>query len=155
MQFENTLVIEKPAAEVFAFVADAENVPMWNYYVRSVRKTSAGPVGEGTRYHQVRRSDQQDYEITVFEPERAVTMRTLPGERPQFERTMTLEARGEGTRLRDEWTLALVGNPLADAVADVAAKGRVQAAVAENLGKLKELLETGETRLQDGRTVQL
>jgi uncharacterized membrane protein len=31
LQFENTIDIQKPVDEVFAFVADFENVPRWNY----------------------------------------------------------------------------------------------------------------------------
>lgn len=43
--FENTVTIQKPAEEVFAFLADLENIPAWNYAIEDTSKTSAGPVG--------------------------------------------------------------------------------------------------------------
>ena len=52
--FENTVTIQRPAEEVFAFLADFENTPMWNYAIEETSKTSPGPVGVGTRYRQTR-----------------------------------------------------------------------------------------------------
>jgi Polyketide cyclase / dehydrase and lipid transport len=52
--FENTVIIRRPTAEVFAFLADFENVPRWNYAIVETHKVSQGPVGVGTVYQQVR-----------------------------------------------------------------------------------------------------
>ena len=52
--FENTVTIQRPADEVFAFLADFENIPRWNYAIEETKKASAGPVGVGTRYRQTR-----------------------------------------------------------------------------------------------------
>ena len=52
-----------------------------------------------------------------------------------------------GTRLHDRWELE-TGLP---GLVEQITRGQVQTAVAQNLEKLKELLETGRTRLQDGR----
>jgi uncharacterized protein YndB with AHSA1/START domain len=48
--FENTVTIQRPAGQVFAFLADFENIPRWNYAIEDTSKISAGPVGVGTRY---------------------------------------------------------------------------------------------------------
>jgi len=61
----------------------------------------------------------------------------------------TLEATGTSTNLTDEWEVG-VGSGLLGVLGFLAA-GRVKAAVRENLGKLKHLLENREVRLQDGR----
>jgi Polyketide cyclase / dehydrase and lipid transport len=45
--FENTVTIERPAEDVFAFLADFENVPTWNYAVEETTKTSPGPGRRG------------------------------------------------------------------------------------------------------------
>ena len=58
-----TIVIQRPIEEVFTFVADFENVSQWNYNVLSVRKLSEMPVDLGTVYHQVRKRDQQDFQV--------------------------------------------------------------------------------------------
>jgi uncharacterized protein YndB with AHSA1/START domain len=52
--FENTVTIGRTAEDVFAFLADFENVPTWNYAIEQTTKTSAGPVAVGTTYRQIR-----------------------------------------------------------------------------------------------------
>jgi uncharacterized membrane protein len=38
--FENTVLIDRPVEDVFAFAADLPSPPKWNYFVRSVSPTS-------------------------------------------------------------------------------------------------------------------
>jgi hypothetical protein len=105
----------------------------------------------GTTYHQVRKTDEQDFQIIEYEPGHTVGVKTLPQSSPSFERKFTLYEEGDTTRLRDEWKLD-TGRP---AFLERLAGGRVKSAVAENLAKLKELLEEGRVVLQDGRQVTL
>jgi hypothetical protein len=44
------IVIGRPAAEVFDYVADQSNEPEYNPRMRWAEKVTAGPVGEGTRF---------------------------------------------------------------------------------------------------------
>ena len=77
LEFENTIHIHRSLAEIFAFLSDFENIPKWNYYVLEVRQLSEGPTGKGTTYHQVRKTDQQDFRIIEFEPDHTVAVKTL------------------------------------------------------------------------------
>jgi carbon monoxide dehydrogenase subunit G len=43
----DTLAIRRPVDDVFAFLADFENIPTWNYAIAQTKKTSPGPVGVG------------------------------------------------------------------------------------------------------------
>jgi uncharacterized membrane protein len=151
LEFENTIRIDRPVEEVFAFLSDFENIPKWNYYVLEVRQLSEGSIGVGTTYHQVRKSDQQDLRIIEFEPGHKVAVKTLPQSSPDLEMRFTLYEEGITTRVRDEWKLN-TGRP---AIFERLAGGRIKSAVAENLAKLKELLEEGQVVLQDGRQVTL
>ena len=151
IKFENTVEIDRPVEEVFRFVADFENIPRWNYYVVDVRQLSEGPPAEGTRYHQTRRDDEQEYQITAHEPNHMVAVKTTPGSEPAFRRVCTFEETATGTRMQDMWELETGHN----AVIERLGAGRVKAAVADNLGKLKQLLETSETRLQDNRIIRV
>jgi uncharacterized membrane protein len=148
VEFENRIVVERPISEVFAFLADFENIPKWNYYVLSVKKVSAGTVGLGTTYHQIRKTDEQKFQITELEPPHHLAVKTLPGSHPQLEMRFILQAEGTKTRIRDQWKLE-TGKP---GILERLAVGNVKSAVAENLDKLKQLLETGQVVLQDGRT---
>jgi uncharacterized membrane protein len=149
LEFENTVYIDRPVDEAFAFLSDFENIPKWNYYVLEVRQLSESPIGVGTTYHQVRKTDEQDLQITEFEPNHMVAVKTLPQSSPGFERRFSLYEEGNTTRIRDEWKLD-TGRP---AVLERLALRRVKSAVAENLAKLKKLLEEGRVVLQDGTQV--
>ena len=43
-------VIDRPARDVFEVIADVANLARWNPTIKSARKLSDGPVGEGTRF---------------------------------------------------------------------------------------------------------
>lgn len=151
IRFENTIEIDRPVEAVFEFVAHFENVPKWNYYVKEVQQLSDSRPDVGTMYHQVRRGDEQNYAITDYQQASRLTVRTTPDSSPTFERTFVFEPTESGTRIVDTWALETGHYPIIERLG----AGRVKAAVAENLSKLKRLLETGEARLQDGRVSRL
>jgi hypothetical protein len=43
-------VIDRPAADVFAVIADVANIAKWNPTIKSARKVSQGENGEGTQF---------------------------------------------------------------------------------------------------------
>ena len=140
--FENTVTIQRPAGEVFAFLADFENIPRWNYAIEETSKASAGPTGVGTRYRQTRSipaRSVEDFEVTVFEPARRLA---IQGQIGPFQATISyqLEAAAGVTKLVNNVEL----NPpqaMPRLLAPLATS-RIKAAVAQNLGKLKLLLES-------------
>jgi uncharacterized membrane protein len=148
LEFNNKVEIRRPIAEVFQFLSNFENMPKWNYFVVNVKKISDGPVGINTAFRQTRKTDNQEYRIIEYEPKHRVAVQTLP---PYAKLTMrfTLEPsdNGKGTIVIDEWKFD-TGKP---AFFERIAGRKVKFAVAENLEKLKQLLETGKTILQDGR----
>lgn len=151
LEFENAIRVDRSIAEVFAFLSDLENIPKWNYYVVEVRKLSDGPIGIGTTYHQVRKTDEQDLRIAELDQNHKVTVKTLPQSSPGLEMRLTLYEEGDTTRIRDEWKLDTGWPGLLERLG----AQRVKSAVAQNLTKLKELLEEGQVVLQDGRRTTL
>ena len=146
MHFTNTLIIDRPVTDTFAFVSDFENMPKWNYFVEETSSESPPGRGAGTIYRQRRRTDEQRFVVTDFEPDQLVAVRTLPPAR-DLQMRFTFRRHGGGTRLTDDWTLE-TGLPR---WLERISTSRVSSAVRDNLAKLKELLETGRVRLQDGR----
>jgi hypothetical protein len=65
---ERTIRVERPAGEVFDFLADARNELSWNDTVLTMEKVTAGPIGAGTRFRgDHKRIGVLDSTITAFE----------------------------------------------------------------------------------------
>lgn len=128
--FSNTVTIDRSLHDVFAFVADFENVPSWNYAIDETRKTTPGPVAVGTTYEQHRSvpapSDER-FTITELVPDRAVAIQGTLGPFPARLR-YEVEPAGTGTVLTNDVELDVSG-PLRLVGPVVASK--VKAAVAE------------------------
>lgn len=150
LTIESQTHIRRPIHEVFAFLADFTHMPLWNYYINSVTQLTPGPVGMGTIFDQIRRTDRQRYAIVEFMPDQQVAVQTLPPAQPLTLR-FRLTPDEHGTQVIETWDLATgLPGPL-----ERLAQPRVRAAVATNLSVLTNLLETAEARLPDGRIVHL
>lgn len=139
--FTNTVTIGRPVEDVFAFLADFENVPTWNYAIEESAKTSPGPVGVGTIYRQTRSIPSrsvESFEVTVFEP---ATRLAIQGQIGAFrtQASYELEPVGIGTRLTNDVHVEPSSGVLRILAPLVVL--RVKAAVAENLLTLKQVLE--------------
>ena len=141
--FQNTVTIQRPAEEVFVFLADFENIPIWNYAIDDTSKASAGPVGVGTRYRQTRSvpgRSTEEFEVTVFRP---ASRLAIHGQIGPFQATISyqLEAAAGATTLVN--SVELDPSPAKLRLLAPLAAPRIKAAVAQNLGKLKLVLEDG------------
>lgn len=141
MRFENDVTIDRPVEDVFAFLANFENIPRWNYAIVETREVSHGPVGVGAVYRQVRSvpsRSEETFEVTEFEPNQRLAIR---GDFGPLEGRMTyeLEPTGSGTRLTNSAQLEARG---LGKLAAPLASGRIAEAVSENLTTLKRLLES-------------
>jgi polyketide cyclase/dehydrase/lipid transport protein len=139
--FQNTVTIRRPQVEVFAFLADFQNVPSWNYAIEQTTKTSAGPVGVGTTYRQIRtipRRREESFHVTIFEPP---TRLAIQGQIGPFHAKISylIEPIADGTRLANDVELEPSSAPLR--LIGPLAVPQVKAAVGRNLSTLKELLE--------------
>jgi len=142
MEFRNTLTIRRPIEEVFAFLADFENVPRWNHAIESTTKTSPGPVGVGSTYRQIRLEpsrSEEGFEVTVFEPGSRLA---IDGEIGPFHARVDyrLEPIEGATRLIND--VELQPSSAVSKLLAPFAGSKIKAAVAENLDGLKRVLET-------------
>jgi len=90
----DSVVIARPVPEVFAFVADHENLPAWTVGVKEARRLTEGLPASGSRYRVVGRllgrPVESSYLVTGFEPGRG------------FDGTMTSPVFGFSERYRFE-----------------------------------------------------
>ncbi|MDN3242588.1 SRPBCC family protein [Glycomyces tritici] len=141
MLFTNTITIARPPAEVFAYLAELENIPQWNHAIGETRRTSDLPVGVGSQYTQVRTIPahaEESLEITGFEPDSRLAIR---GDLGSFhgEITYLLAPAVDGATALTN-TMDLQASGPTRLIAPLAAT-RVKNAVAANLDALKRHLE--------------
>ena len=83
LDIRTCLDIDRPAAEVFKFVADQTNAPKWQHGLHEVRRLTPDPVGVGTEHVFVRRFAGMNIEsqnrYTAYEPGRFVSFEIPSG----------------------------------------------------------------------------
>lgn len=136
------IVIARPVEEVFDFVADERNEPKYNPQMTRVDKTTAGPIGVGSRFEAETRTrgaaTTMTIQFTEFErPRRLASLTRLSP--MDIAGLVTFQPTAEGTLLRWDWDLRPRGfmkllSPL------VARMGRRQEET--NWANLKRYLET-------------
>jgi uncharacterized protein YndB with AHSA1/START domain len=81
-RFQQSVVINRPVEQVFAFVSDLENDPQWTPGA-TMRRTSPGPVGVGTTFQQhdrfLGRRMDLSLEVTDYEPPHKIGLKTTSG----------------------------------------------------------------------------
>lgn len=138
--FTNTIRINRPIEDVYAYLSDLEHTPEWNWAITETKKATPGPARVGTRYQQTRTVPQREteiLEITALEADRHIEVQ---GTLARFAAQVSyhLDKTDVGTeitnhvRLEPSGALRLVAPVLG---------GRIKHAVADNLGQLKIHLE--------------
>jgi uncharacterized protein YndB with AHSA1/START domain len=108
---EQSIVIDRPVAEVFAFVTDQRNTPQWQAGLVEVQRLTDGAPRVGTQHALVRqflgRRMEAKNEYLRFEPDRLVTFKTISG--PAVEASYVFEPVAGGTRLTSRVLLRAAG----------------------------------------------
>lgn len=98
----DSIHIDRPADEVFAFVAEAENNPRWRSYVVETEWLDDGPMQVGRRGRQVSRVLGRPMaviaEIVAWDPPRHVAWQAVQGF-ATIRTDATVEPEGAGCRL--------------------------------------------------------
>jgi len=134
---KRTITIKRPAADVFAYVANGLNGPTWRPGVLDIALVSGDGVGaiysQGVRGPMGRRI-AADYEVTAFEPNRRLEFKAIAGPvRPTG--GYLLEETADGTAVTfwlDEplagWKRFVFGRPVQQTMnAEMAALDRLKA----------------------------
>ena len=110
MQIKHSVVIHRPLAEVFAFVANLENETQWQPEIQSV--TLEGPLQTGSTFREVRITWGQRYDwhfrITAFDPPQRITIATITGTLP-YRGSRIFTAVPGGTQVTEEGELQTRG----------------------------------------------
>ncbi|HEV2125592.1 MAG TPA: SRPBCC family protein [Chloroflexota bacterium] len=85
-RMESSVVIRRPVPEVFAFVANYENDPLWRIGITELVITTPGPPGVGSETREVLRFLGQTYtttaRVTEYTPPTRIAFQSLSGPQP-------------------------------------------------------------------------
>ena len=137
-------LIDKPVKDVFAFVANPNNMSKWNSAVVSLQQITPGAVGVGTKFKSVGeamgRRIEGELQVVSYEPDTKCGFQLQTGPM-QMNLTMSFKTVGTGTKL----SLNAQGNPAGVfKLAEGMLAGRVKSMMEENLARLKSVLEKGK-----------
>ena len=86
IEVRESITVDRPIAEVFAFWSDHANNPQWQKGQRSCTWTSAPPMGVGSTYDQeasfLGRPIISSFECVEFEPQQRIRMKTTKSNLP-------------------------------------------------------------------------
>jgi uncharacterized membrane protein len=103
IRVETSVHIDRPSDEVFAFISNFENNPLWQSGQVEARFTSEGPLRVGSTYDQVAkflgRRIESTFEVLEYEPGRKVKATSTSGSFPITFTRMVEEAAGGGAQV--------------------------------------------------------
>ena len=103
VRFEFTVVVNRPAEEVFTYLTDPNKLSEWQTMVLEARQESPGAMTQGTRVTDVRkflgRRFETTSEVTAYEPNKRADFKAVSGPIP-FQISHTLEAVGGATSIK-------------------------------------------------------
>jgi uncharacterized protein YndB with AHSA1/START domain len=142
--FRLTVDIRRPPADVFAFVAEPRNMPLWYEAVDGVTQTMEGPNGIGARYDVIRSLPSghahNDVEVTEHRPNSLFTLESRAGPTP-FRYRYELLPSGSGTLLTLDGRISPAGLPGPVARVDPLATQLFKRGMKQNLNELKRTIE--------------
>ena len=102
MKAGTSIVVERPIEDVWAFVANIENMDQWVVGVSEPRLSNGRDIGVGatytSKYTYAGKTHTIDYEVTAYEPHRHFATQSTEGPFP-FKGELDLERVGQGTKV--------------------------------------------------------
>lgn len=139
---EDSIVINRPIEEVFAYVSDLTNAPEWQTGLIEVRKTTAEPIGMGAQFTFVRkflgRKLEASNRFTAYKPNQIITFVTTTGPMA-VEASYLFAAEPDGTRVTCRMEMKPQGFTR---LAEPLIAASVRREMSAEFGYLKDLLES-------------
>ena len=141
IKVEHSVVINRPVAEVFAFVTDPANEIKWQDGVVSAKVTSAGALGVGSEVAETRKFMGRDMvskiKVSTYEANKKYVFKVADGPVP-FEMSQTYESTGNGTKI----SVAIEGEPGGFfKLAEGMVRKQLETQIAADFERAKKILE--------------
>jgi carbon monoxide dehydrogenase subunit G len=141
-----SIEIEASPEKVFAFMCDVEKMNEITKGFEEAEYKSKGPIGVGTTKHVVgkagRFKEESDMEITEFEKDRKVSMRTIGASRVKMNVSQSFEPTAKGTKLTVTNDYEVPYSILGKLVDKIMVQKNIEKAMERNLKNIKKALES-------------
>lgn len=141
IHIEDSIVINRPVEEVFAYVSDLTNAPEWQTGLLEVRRTTTAPLGVGTQFTFVRKFLGRKLEasnvFTVYSPHEIITFVTTSGP-VAVEASYLFQTQAAGTQMTCRMAMKAEGF---SRLAEPLIAASVRREMSAEFGYLKDLLE--------------
>jgi uncharacterized membrane protein len=143
IHFEFGLLIDRPVADVFAFLSNLNNLPRWQNMIREVKPANDKASGLGAAFtakgEVMGRSIDGTLEVVEYEPGVRFGYKAKMGP-AGIQASVTFKPAGTGTKL----SLSANAEPAGIfKLAEGALQGQLKSQMEKNLANLKTLLESG------------
>jgi uncharacterized membrane protein len=143
IHLEFGVLIDRPVADVFAFLSNLNNLPRWQAMIQEVTPANDKPLGIGAAYkvkgEMMGRSIEGTLEIVEFEPGVRFAYKANMGP-THLQAGVTFKPAGTGTKLDLAATAELAGLMK---LAEGAIQTQVKSQMEKSLATLKTVLESG------------
>lgn len=140
-----SIEIEAPPEKVFAFITDMEKMNEITKGFQETSYTSKGPVGVGSTMHVVGKAggsqEEFDMEITEFEKNKKIIMRTIGASKLKVQTSDILEPTANGTKLTGTMDYELPYSILGKIVDKLRVSKDLEKTMEKNQRNLKKALE--------------
>ena len=142
-KIQQSVTINQPVEQVFAFMSDTRNTTRWHPSVSEARATLEGPAQIGTQVTEVRtllgRKMELTFEIVELEPNKRIVMKSVSGPLP-LNITITFESLGNATSITLD---AVTEDSGLLKLADGVIEGMLKKDMEADLSTAKHVIETG------------
>jgi uncharacterized membrane protein len=142
VKVEHEITINRPVADVFAYVTDPANLQSWQDSLKTIERPDDGPVRLGSRWTEKRtmmnRDTDASVEVVELQPDTRFTIESVSGQ-VQMRVEHDFASAGTGTKLR------VAGESKAGGMMKLAGpmvKRQIKQMVEADLGRLKQVLES-------------
>jgi hypothetical protein len=112
VRIEQSVEIDRPIEDVFAFMTNFENITSWEAGILEAGQVTPGPLGPGARGRDVRKfmgkPTETVYEVIAYAPPHKFAVRSLSGPTP-VEASYAFESVANGTRVLSVAELGIGG----------------------------------------------
>lgn len=108
-QFAGSALINRPVDEVWKFISDPQNAPLWGRGVSDIVVTSKGTVGLGTALRLRMSRSKMEARIIEYEPAKTLTLEFIAGPVKGSKLSYSVEPVENKTRLTRDLEMRLSG----------------------------------------------